>query len=190
MKRVLLLLTPGFEELEAIAPIDLLRRAGIEVVSAAVGPDALVTGSHGIRILADARFEDCLDLIYDMVILPGGPGANSLRKDDRVIRLLQRAHAQGIALAAICAAPLVLAEAGVARDRRLTSFPSVQSSMTGLIGAYSEDRVVVDGGIVTSRGAGIAEEFALALITYLIGSEAAETVRESILARPPLQKLL
>lgn len=183
MKRVLLLLTPGFEELEAVAPIDLLRRAGIEVVSAALGPDTLVTGSHGIRILADTRFEECLDKDYDMVVLPGGPGADTLRKDSRVFDLLRRAHAQGIPLAAICAAPLVLAEAGVAKDRMVTSFPSVQAKMTGLIREYSENRVVVDGGIVSSRGAGSAEEFSLALIEYLLGAAAAETIRESILAR-------
>ncbi len=185
MKRVLLLLSPGFEEMEAVAPLDLLRRAGIEVVTAAVGPEILVRGSHGIQILADSRFEDCQVSDYQMVILPGGPGAESMRKDVRVLAMLKRAHALGIAMAAICAAPLILAEAGVTGDRIVTSFPSVQSKMTGLIGAYSQNRVVVDQGIITSRGAGSAEEFSLALIEFLIDDAAAEAVRESILARQP-----
>ena len=185
MKRVLLLLSTGFEEMEVVAPLDLLRRAGIEVISAAVGADTTVTGSHGISILADARLDDCLETAYDMVILPGGPGVDALRKDSRVLDLVRRTHAAGIPLAAICAAPLILADAGVVKGHRLTSFPGSKDGLQGRIGEYSEARVVVDGKLVTSRGAGSAEEFSLALIEYLLGAAAAEEVRERIVARKP-----
>jgi protein deglycase len=184
MKRVLLLLSPGFEELEAVAPLDLLRRAGIEVISASIGPGTSVMGSHGIRIEADKNLADCLDGAYDMVILPGGPGVEGLRKDDRVLDLVRRTYAAGIPLAAICAAPLVLADAGIAGDHRITSFPSVRQDLQGRIRDYSEERVVRDGKIITSRGAGSAEEFSLELIAYLLGSAAADEVRDRIIARP------
>ncbi len=184
MKRVLLLLSPGFEELEAVTPLDLLRRAGIEVISASIGPETSVSGSHGIRIEADKKLSDCLEDAFDMVILPGGPGVEGLRADPRVLDLVRRSHAGGVPLAAICAAPLVLADAGVAKEHRVTSFPSVRNELQGRIGAYAEDRVVRDGKLITSRGAGSAEEFSLELIAFLLGSAAAEKVRVSIVARP------
>lgn len=184
MKRVLLLLSPGFEEMEAVTPLDLLRRAGIEVISASIGPDLQVTGSHGIRIEADKKIGDCLEEAFDLVLLPGGPGVEGLRKDERVLALVRRAHASGVPLAAICAAPLVLADAGVAKDHRITSFPSARNELQDRIREYSEDRVVRDGKVITSRGAGTAEEFSLDLIAFLIGPEASEKVRTSIIARP------
>lgn len=184
MKRVLLLLSTGFEEMEAVTPLDLLRRAGIEVISASIGADTLVTGSHGISVLADTRLDECLNDAYDMVILPGGPGVEAVRKDLRVLDLVRRSHAAGIPLAAICAAPLILADAGVAKDHLLTSFPTTKKDLVGRIREYSEARVVVDGKLITSRGAGSAEEFSLALIEYLLGAAAAEEVRERTVARP------
>jgi 4-methyl-5(b-hydroxyethyl)-thiazole monophosphate biosynthesis len=183
MKRTLLLLSPGFEELEAVAPLDLLRRAGIEVISASIGPELWVKGSHGIRIEADKKLDECLDGPYDMVILPGGPGVEGLRKDARVLDLVRRSEEAGVPLAAICAAPLVLADAGVVGDRTVTSFPGSKQALLGRVGGYSEARVVEDRSIITSRGAGSAEEFSLKLIGFLLGSEAAEKVRASIVAR-------
>lgn len=183
MKHVLLILSPGFEELEAVAPLDLLRRAGIEVTAAAAGDDLLVEGGRRIRIRADRRLDECLDAAYDLVILPGGPGVKDLRRDPRVLDLVRRSHAAGVPLAAICAAPAILADAGVAAGHRLTSFPGVRAEVEARALAYVEDRVVVDGKVITSRGAGTAEEFALAIIAYLEGRDAAEKVRASILAR-------
>jgi protein deglycase len=185
MKRVLILLFPGFEELEAVAPLDLLRRAGIEVVSASVGEKTLVTGSHGIQISADKRLEDCLSMTFDMVILPGGPGVDGLRQDKRILDLVERTYASGTLLAAICAAPLLLADAGIALNHTITSFPSVKDDLAGRIREYSEARVVVDGKMITSRGAGTAEEFALKLIEILISPEVAEDIRTRIVARLP-----
>lgn len=183
MKRVLLILSPGFEELEAVAPLDLLRRAGIGITSASTRDDLLVEGGRGIRVRADLRLDECLHGTYDLIVLPGGPGVSELRKDERVLDLVRRAHAGGVPLAAICAAPAILADAGVAAGHRLTSFPGVRAEVEGRARAYVEDRVVVDGKVITSRGAGTAEEFALALVEYLEGKDAAEKVKKAILAR-------
>lgn len=183
MKRALLILSRGFEEVEAITPIDLLRRAGMEVVSASAGPDLLVEGARGIRVQADRMLDECLSRPFDMVILPGGPGVDGLRKDARVLDLVRRTHAAGIPLAAICAAPLVLADAGIVSGHTLTSFPAAKAELQGRVKAYSEARVVRDGKLITSRGAGSAEEFSLDLIAYLLGPAAAEDVRARIVAR-------
>jgi 4-methyl-5(b-hydroxyethyl)-thiazole monophosphate biosynthesis len=183
MKRALLILSEGFEELEAVAPLDLLRRAGVETVSASAGAGLLVAGGRGVAIQADRMLDECLSERFDMLILPGGPGVDKLRKDARVLDLVRRAHAEGVPLAAICAAPVILADAGVAQGHVITSFPSREAELRGQVKAYAQDRVVVDGKVITSRGAGTAEEFALGLIAYLLGPAAAETVRSQIVAR-------
>lgn len=183
MKRVLLILHKGFEELEAVAPLDILRRAGLEVVAASAAQDLLVEGGRGVRIRADRSLDECLSGAWDLVVLPGGPGVEALRRDERVLDLVRRTHAAGTPLAAICAAPVILADAGVAGGHRMTSFPGTRPEVEGRAKEYSEERVVVDGKVITSRGAGTAEEFALALVAYLEGSEAAEKVRRSIVAR-------
>jgi 4-methyl-5(b-hydroxyethyl)-thiazole monophosphate biosynthesis len=183
MKRALLILSEGFEEIEAVTPLDLLRRAGVEAVSASAGAGLLVAGARGIGVQADRMLDDCLGETFDMVILPGGPGVDKLRQDGRVLELARRSHAGGIPLAAICAAPVILADAGVAQGHTLTSFPAREAELRGGAKAYVQDRVVVDGKVITSRGAGTAEEFALALVAYLQGPAAAETVRAQIVAR-------
>lgn len=183
MKRALLILSEGFEEMEAVAPLDILRRAGVEVVAASAGPGLLVAGGRGIRIQADRPLDDCLGETFDMLVLPGGPGVDKLRKDARVADLVRRYHSAGIPVAAICAAPVILADAGVARAHVITSFPARAAELRPQAKAYVEDRVVIDGKVITSRGAGTAEEFALALAGYLQGPDAAETVRSQIVAR-------
>ena len=183
MKRVLLLLSPGFEELEAITPLDLLRRAGIKVISAALDSNLTVTGSHGISVLAETTLEKALSESFDMVILPGGPGVEPLRKDPRVLQLVRHAHQNGILVAAICAAPLILADANILNDHVITSFPGIRPKLEGNIEAYSEARVVVDGNVITSRAAGTAEEFSFQLIETLLGAKVSEAIREQIVAR-------
>src|SRR4051794_25569134 len=115
MKRALLILSEGFEEMEAVTPLDLLRRAGVEAVAASTGPALVVAGGRGVKIQADRLLEDCLGETYDMLILPGGPGVDKMRKDARVTDLVRRCHAAGTPIAAICAAPVILADAGVAQ---------------------------------------------------------------------------
>jgi 4-methyl-5(b-hydroxyethyl)-thiazole monophosphate biosynthesis len=167
MKRVLVPLAEGFEELEAVTIIDILRRAGIEVVVASLAGSP-VTGSHGIRLAADTPLAALAEQDFDMIALPGGmPGADHLRKDPRVAALVRRLHESGRPVAAICAAPMVLAAAGVLDGRRATSYPGVlsQDGPARLVG----DAVVVDQGVITSRGPGTALDFALALVEALAG---------------------
>jgi protein deglycase len=183
MASVLVLLQDGCEEMEAITPIDLLRRAGLEVITASTSTDLEVTGSHAITLKADKMFSEITHLEFDVVLLPGGPGVAELRQNAEVRALLQNQSRRGGKLAAICAAPLVLADAGLLGNREVTSFPGKEMELKPLVKAYRTDRVVVDGPLCTSRGAGTAEEFSLAIIEWILGSEAAEKVRSSILAR-------
>jgi 4-methyl-5(b-hydroxyethyl)-thiazole monophosphate biosynthesis len=177
MPRVLVPLAPGFEEIEAVTVVDLLRRAGIEVQTASLdGPQ--VTGSHGITLVADMALDAARDGDYDMIVLPGGmPGAQHLGADPRVISLLRRMAADGRYVAAICAAPSVLAQAGLLAERAATSFPGFLSADSAPGIRLRDDAVVVDGRIVTSRGAGTAMEFGLALIELLEGAAVREQVQ-------------
>jgi 4-methyl-5(b-hydroxyethyl)-thiazole monophosphate biosynthesis len=174
--RVLVPLAEGFEEIEAVTVVDLLRRAGIEVSTASLA-GVRVTGSHGITIEADMAIDDALAADFDMIVLPGGmPGAEHLKRDARVIALLRRFASDGRYTAAICAAPGVLAHAGLLDGRRATSFPGFLRADSAPGIALSEAPVVVDGRLVTSRGPGTAIEFSLALVELLCGRDAADAV--------------
>lgn len=180
MSRVLVPLAEGFEEIEAVTVVDLLRRAGLEVHTASLdGPQ--VTGSHGITVLADKALDAAMAEDYEMIVLPGGmPGARHLQDDARVISLLRRYAAEGRFTAAICAAPSVLAHAGLLEERAATSFPGFLNAASAPGILLRDDAVVVDGKVVTSRGAGTALEFGLALIELLEGVAARERVRERL----------
>ncbi len=182
MKRVLVPLAEGFEELEAVTIIDILRRAGIEVVVASLAGSP-VTGSHGIRIAADTPLAALAEQDFDMIALPGGmPGADHLKRDPRIAAIVRRLHGAGRPVAAICAAPMVLAAAGALDGRRATSYPGylADATRTTIVG----DAVVRDDGVITSRGPGTALDFALALVEELAGRAASGKV-ESALQREP-----
>jgi 4-methyl-5(b-hydroxyethyl)-thiazole monophosphate biosynthesis len=183
MASVLVPLAQGCEELEAVTVVDLLRRAGIHVVTA--GLDAQpVCASRGVVLMPDMTLEQALEGDYDMVVLPGGlPGADHLGDDARIIGLLQEMAAAGKYTAAICAAPRVLARAGLLDGKRATSYPGAleTAAVPGL--EYSEEAVVTDGNVVTSRGPGTAMDFALHLIELLAEKTGRETV-EAGLQRP------
>ncbi len=175
MKKVLVLLAEGFEELEAVTVIDLLRRAGFEVIACGLGDDgAPVRASRGVVLVPDtvlAAVEE-KGKEFDLVVLPGGqPGSDNLRADGRVLDLLRKQHGEGRMVAAICAAPMVLAAAGILDGERATSYPGCLESMNLAATELSSDPVVVSGRIVTSRGPGTAMDFALALIELLGGKE-------------------
>ncbi len=177
MKRVLVPLAEGFEELEAVTIVDILRRAGVEVVVASLG-ESPVTGSHGIRVAADTPLAALLEQDFDMIALPGGmPGAEHLKKDARIADLARRLHAQGRPVAAICAAPMALAAAGLLDGRRATSFPGFLDEARNT--TVMNEAVVVDAGIITSRGPGTALDFALQLVETLEG----ESVRRKVESR-------
>ena len=177
-KRVLLLLTEGFEEIETLAPVDLLRRAGVEVVMASLGEGIHVTGRSGITIHADTRLEGMTAEGFDALVLPGGPQVKAMRADGRAAALAREFAETGRLVAAICAAPLVLADAGLLAGRRFTAHDSVGAELPAALG---EEKVVEDGLILTSRGAGTALEFGLALVARLMGEEAEAQVRRAIL---------
>ncbi len=183
MACVLVPLAQGCEELEAVTIIDLLRRAEIEVVSA--GLDAApVRASRGTVLVPDTTLEEALQRRYDMVVLPGGgPGAKNLDADPRIHDLLQRMAAAGAYTAAICAAPSVLASAGLLEGKRATSFPGWLDGrgVSGL--RYEEAPVVTDGTVITSRGPGTAMDFALTLVETLAGKARRDEV-EAALQRP------
>lgn len=180
MKRVLVPLAPGFEEIEAVTVIDILRRADVHVTVAGTLAGS-ITGSRGVVITPDATLDAVTDAPFDMVVLPGGgPGTEALRRDPRVASLLTRHADRGEWIAAICAAPTVLADAGLLAGRRVTSFPSVQSQLSAA--DYRTDRVVVDGRIITSRSPGTALEFALALVEHLVGLSVSRRIAGDVLA--------
>jgi 4-methyl-5(b-hydroxyethyl)-thiazole monophosphate biosynthesis len=176
MSRVLVPLAEGFEEIEAVTVVDLLRRADIEVHTASLA-NRRVTGSHGISVEADMSLDDAQAGDYDMIVLPGGmPGAEHLKQDARVIALLREFAAAGRFTAAICAAPGVLAHAGLLEGREATSFPGFLSADSAPGIRLRESPVVMDGKVVTSRGPGTAIDFSLALIGLLKGDEVAAAV--------------
>jgi 4-methyl-5(b-hydroxyethyl)-thiazole monophosphate biosynthesis len=181
-KKVLVLLAEGFEEVEAVTPIDYLRRSGIEVTAAALGKSPAVTGSHGIQITADALLENLLaegrllPSAWDGVVVPGGlPGADNLAASKETGAFLKEMAAGGKLICAICAAPArVLAPLGLLKGKKFTCFPGeeekVLSPSSASYGAqWKEDRVVVDGFFITSRGAGTAGEFACAIVEKFTG---------------------
>lgn len=181
MKTVLVLLAPGFEEIETITVVDILRRAGAQVTLAGTEQGPL-EGSRGIHVLPDDQLDNVLEKEFDMVVLPGGqPGTDNLIKDARVAQLLKKMDGLNKNIAAICAAPLVLKNAGILKNRCITSHPSVQNGLQGV--SYKEDRVVVDGHIVTSKSPGTAMEFSLKLVEVLFGIERRDIVNKGVLAK-------
>lgn len=180
MAKVLVPLAAGCEELEAVTIIDLLRRAGIEVVTAGLQP-GIVKASRGTQLVPDQTLDTVLRDDFDMIVLPGGmPGAQHLKEDPRIIALLKKMAQQGKYTAAICAAPMVLAEAGLLADKRATSYPGFLDKMEVPGMAYLKDAVVRDGKILTSRGPGTAMDFSLALIEALAGKARRDEVEAGL----------
>jgi 4-methyl-5(b-hydroxyethyl)-thiazole monophosphate biosynthesis len=179
MPRVAVILADGFEEVEAMAVVDVLRRAGI---------DTLIAGLHGGHI-ASARNvkvipDTVIDMVkaddFDMIVLPGGqPGSDNLNADPRVKELITGFSQKGKLTGAICAAPIVLASAGVLTGKRATSYPSYKDKLGGAV--YEEKAVVTDGNVMTSRGAGTALSFGLAIVERLVNRETARKIKEAML---------
>jgi len=177
MPTVLVPLAEGFEEIEAFAPIDLLRRAGVDVTTAALADGIHVTGRSGITAHADTPLTAVLGRDYDLVFLPGGAGVKHLRADARIRDLVLKQHAAGRWLAAICAAPTVLHDAGLLAGRRYTAHFSVAAELPAIL---SDEKVVTDGKITTSRGAGTAVDFGLHLVALLVSPEKSSDIIKAI----------
>jgi 4-methyl-5(b-hydroxyethyl)-thiazole monophosphate biosynthesis len=178
-KRVLCLLFPGFEEIETVAPVDLLRRAGVEVVVASLSGEKLVKGRCDISLQADVSLADVAGEDFDLFLLPGGPGIKAVRADGRAAKLAQSYMQAGKPVAAICAAPTVLKDAGLLDGKRFTSHAGVLAELPD---SRVQERVVEDGNLITSRGAATGVDFGLALVRRLCGEAAAAEVAKGIMA--------
>ena len=177
MAKVAVILADGFEEIEALTVVDVLRRANI--VCHMIGFEARVTGSHAIQVQADRVFDGDLSE-YDMIVLPGGmPGSAPLRDNEQLIAELQKCEQVGKKVAAICAAPIVLNRAGLLKDKEFTCYDGVQEQIAD--GHYRKETVVVDGHWITSRGPATALAFAYNLVEQLGGD--ANALREAMLYR-------
>lgn len=177
--RVLVPLAEGFEEIEAVALLDVLRRGDVEVVGAALGPDLAVRGSHGLILMADASW-DALDLdAFDALALPGGGlGTENLAADPRVLEAVRAFDADERIVGALCAAPTILAAVGALSDRRATCYPSCADQLGA---AYDAAPVIADGHVITGQGPSASLLFALVLLQHLAGDETARQVAASLL---------
>ena len=180
MPKVLVPLANGFEEIEALTIIDLLRRAHVEVVTASL--DALtVTGAHRVSVLADTRLDEVMADEFDMVVLPGGlPGADYLNADMRIHQLITRLAQANKAIAAICAAPKVLIDNGVVAGKQITAYPGALAQTNTSTVDVTGVAVQVDGRIITGRGPGTAMDFALQLVEVLQGKQVRQTIEAQL----------
>jgi len=180
MKKACVLFADGFEEVEALTPVDYLRRAGIDVRLVGVA-NRDVVGGHDVRVDCDITLDE-YDESFDILVLPGGGlGTANLAASPEAVALIKKHFASGKLLAAICAAPaVVLHEAcGILSGRKFTGFPGTEKKVSGA--TFVEERVVVDGNLITSRAAGTAGEFSLAIVSAALGEKAAKKLAESVL---------
>lgn len=178
MKTALVPLADGFEDIEAVAVIDVLRRGGVKVVTASLGDSEKVVSAHGITMFADALLTDVIDLEWDAVILPGGgQGTENLKACESLLERLRRQKSEGGLVCAICAAPTVLETAGVLDGEEVTCYPSCVKEMRRPVVCMP---AVADGNVITGQGPGAAIVFALAVLSHLAGDEAAEYISEGM----------
>lgn len=184
MKQIVVFLADGFEEIEALSPVDYLRRAGAEVITAATGKTAVeVNGAHGIKVLADTTLDEYLngmESLPDAVVCPGGmPGAANIAACSKAVELIRRMNESGRLVAAICAAPaIVLPATGSLEGKEWTCYPGMQSNAGEFVSLYKNEVFVTDKNLVTGRGPGAAEQFAMELVRILCGTDAAHKIKE------------
>ena len=176
-------LAEGFEEVEALFPLDLFRRAGLDAKTVSITESPLVTGSHGITVRADITVNDSdyAPKNTELIMLPGGmPGTTNLDASALVHEALDYAYQNGVFIAAICAAPSVLGKKGFLSGKKATCYPGFEKYLSGSI--QTKDKFVRDGNIITAAGAGVALDFGLTIIETLCGKEKAEGIKNAILA--------
>jgi len=180
MKKVLIPLAQGCEELEAVTVIDLLRRANIHVVTASLD-DKPIQASRNVTLIADTTLNQAMHEQYEMIVLPGGlPGATHLQKDERITTLIKTIEKAGGFVAAICAAPKILADLGLLNGKRATAYPGILDNTCFPDIQLTNQAVEHDGLMITSRGPGTAIDFALTLIDILAGKVARDTVDKGL----------
>ena len=179
MRSVAIFLADGFEEVEALTVVDLLRRSEISVCMVSITGKPAVTGSHGITVMADKLFEELDFSLIDMIVLPGGmPGTQNLEKHEELMEKVRAFYKGGKFVSAICAAPTVLGHLGLLKKHYACCYPSMEAELTGAKVRYSP--VEVSGTVITSRGLGTAIDFALAIVERFKGAEAANKLAEKI----------
>lgn len=172
-------LAPGFEEIEAVTILDILRRGNVSAGFVTVGPETRVTGAHGITLMADLTFQEADYETCEMILLPGGmPGTKNLGAHGDLIKKIKEFNQQKKLLGAICAAPMVFGQAGILNGRNATIYPGMEACIDRA--KPSTERVVVDGHIITSRGPGTAMDFALAALEALQGKDVVENLRKDL----------
>ncbi len=175
---VYVLLADGFEEIEAIEPVDILRRAGIEVRTASIKRDAEVTGAHGIKVTADMLITDIEPADMELLMLPGGAGHELLDASNEVHYLINEAVIRGKYIAAICAAPSILGKKTILSGKKATCFPGYEKYLYGAV--LSDSKVVSDNKIITARGAGAAADFGFRIVEILKGKSVADELKEQM----------
>jgi 4-methyl-5(b-hydroxyethyl)-thiazole monophosphate biosynthesis len=173
---ILIPLTDGFEEIEAITPLDVLRRAGFTVVTAGI-PGTMITGANGTKIMTDRKLEDINPEDFDALVLVGGPGYKTLANSNKVMSVIRNFNDQNKTIAAICMAPSILAKAGIINERRATIYPGNERQVPRPRG----ERVVVDGNIITSQAPGTAMEFSLKMVEKLGSRKAMEKIKRELI---------
>jgi 4-methyl-5(b-hydroxyethyl)-thiazole monophosphate biosynthesis len=181
MVSAIVFLASGFEEIETATVVDVLRRCGVQVAITGLEPHA-IKGAHGIKFVSDTSIEDVAVKDFDAVVIPGGsPGYVNLRKDSRVLAMVKEAFSSNKLVAAICAGPAVLSDAGILRNRSCTIYPGMETELEKGGGKPRKDLVVEDGNIVTSQGPATALLFSLRLAERLVDKKTADTVRKKTL---------
>ncbi|MFW5630100.1 MAG: DJ-1 family glyoxalase III [Acetivibrio ethanolgignens] len=179
MSKVYIFLAEGFEEVEALMTVDIVRRAGISMEMVSVTEEKRVTSSHGIVLEADSLYEEINPAEADMLVLPGGmPGTRNLAAHKELVEQLKAFHRTGKKLAAICAAPSVLGAHGILEGKKATCYPGFEKELIGA--EVVKEPCVVDGNVITARGLGAAVEFGLAIVEQLLGAEKAAKIKEQI----------
>ena len=180
---IYMFLADGFEEVEALCPLDILRRAGLEVTTVGVGGKDMIKGAHGITVQADIPDVMYRDSAPDMIILPGGmPGSTNLDESKAVDAALRAAARKGAFLCAICAAPLVLGKRGYLEGKRAVCYPGFEEYLNGA-SVETVETVVRDGSVITAKGMGVAFDFGLELVRVLKDGETAENIKKSVFAK-------
>lgn len=179
MAKVLIFCADGFEEIEMVTVLDILRRGGMDVQTVALGVQTMVKGAHGLVIRTDTRLEEIENDVVDLIVLPGGmPGTDHLREEKRLKKMVRRHHQQGGRLAAICAAPSALGEWGLLKDKQITCYPGFENQCLGA--KVSEQSIVVDEWLTTAKGAGVSADFAYCLLEQLAGKEMVNRLKMSM----------